>query len=152
MHREIGRIINDIADAKGTELTPAEINEAFQAEYLARSAPVALQQFKASEREGIIHAEARLTIDGQPHALKGSGNGPIDAFVNAISGTALPKFDVVSYSEHSLGRGAEARAVSYIQVKTDRGRALFGAGIDTNIELASIKAVVSALNRMLAKR
>ena len=152
MHREIGRIINDIADAKGTELTPAEINEAFQAEYLARTAPVALKQFKASESNGVIHAEASLTIDGQPHALKGSGNGPIDAFVNAISGTALPKVDVISYSEHSLGRGAEARAVSYIQVKTDRGRALFGAGIDTNIELASIKAVVSALNRMLAKR
>jgi 2-isopropylmalate synthase len=152
MHREIGRIINDIADAKGTELTPAEINEAFQAEYLARTAPVCLKQFKASESNGVIQAETSLTIDGKPHALKGAGNGPIDAFVNAISGTALPKFDVISYSEHSLGRGAEARAVSYIQVKTDRGRALFGAGIDTNIELASIKAVVSALNRMLAKR
>jgi 2-isopropylmalate synthase len=152
MYREIGRIVNDIADAKGTELTAAEIHDAFQAEYLARTEPVALKQFKTSEREGAIHAEVSVVIDGQSHALSGEGNGPIDAFVNALSGTSLPKFDVISYSEHSLGRGAEARAVSYIQVKTDRGRALFGAGIDTNIELASIKAVVSALNRMLAKR
>jgi 2-isopropylmalate synthase len=152
MHREIGRIINDLADAKGTELTPAEIHEAFKAEYLARTEPVDLKHFKSSERDSAVHAEVSLSIEGQPHSLKGKGNGPIDAFVNALSGTSLPKFDVISYSEHSLGRGAEARAVSYIQVKTERGRALFGAGIDTNIELASIKAVVSALNRVLAKR
>jgi 2-isopropylmalate synthase len=152
MHREIGRIINDIADAKGTELTPAEIHEAFHAEYLERTSPVALKHFKTSERDSEVHADVSIDIEGQAHALKGKGNGPIDAFVQALSGTSLPKFDVISYSEHSLGRGAEARAVSYIQVKTDKGRALFGAGIDTNIELASIKAVVSALNRLLAKR
>jgi 2-isopropylmalate synthase len=58
---------------------------------------------------------------------------------------------LLSYSEHSLGSGAEARAVSYIQIKTERGATFFGAGIDTNIELASIKAVVSALNRAMAK-
>ena len=64
----------------------------------------------------------------------------------------LPKFDVVSYSEHSLGAGAEAKAVSYIQIKMARGSAFFGAGIDTNIELASIKAIVSALNRAIARK
>ncbi len=58
---------------------------------------------------------------------------------------------MLSYAEHSLGKGSEARAVSYIQIKTDRGQTLFGAGIDTNIELASIKAIVSALNRALAR-
>jgi len=151
MHREIGKIINDLADSKGTELSPPDILEAFKSEYLDRTAPVALKHFKTAERDSAVHAEASLTIDGQPHKLVGKGNGPIDAFVNSLSGTTLPKFDVVSYAEHSLGRGAEARAVSYIQLKNERGRALFGAGIDTNIELASIKAVVSALNRMLAK-
>src|ERR1035441_2491871 len=72
MHRDSVLIINDIADAKGTELTPAEINEAFQAEYLARTAPVALKQFKASEHDGIVHAKASLTVDGQLHALAGT--------------------------------------------------------------------------------
>jgi len=152
MHKEMGRIINDLADAKGTELTPAEIHAAFQREYLQRTSPVSLQHFKASERDSTVHCDARIAIDGQTHALTGAGNGPIDAFVHAVAATALPKFDVVSYAEHSLGRGAEARAVSYIQIKTERGRALFGAGVDTNIELASIKAIVSALNRALAKR
>ena len=69
--------------------------------------------------------------------------------MRALGATRLPKFDVLAYSEHSLGQGAEARAVSYIQIKTERGHTLYGAGIDTNIELASIKAIVSALNRTL---
>ena len=150
MHKEIGRIINDLADARGTELTPAEIHGAFQSEYLERTLPIALQLFKAAERDGIVHCEASVTIDGTPREVAGQGNGPIDAFAHALGGTGLPPFDVISYSEHSLGQGAEARAVSYIQIKTAKGSAFFGAGIDTNIELASIKAIVSALNRASA--
>ena len=151
MHKEIGRLINDLADAKGTELTPQEVHEVFRREYLDRAAPVALQRFRTTERDSAVKCEIAVTIDGTPHALNGTGNGPIAAFVSALGTTALPKFDVLSYAEHSLGTGAEARAVSYIQLKTDRGRTCYGAGIDTNIELASIKAVVSALNRALAK-
>jgi 2-isopropylmalate synthase len=152
MHKEIGKIINDVADAKGTELTPQEIHETFRHEYLELAAPIALQHFKTTERDSTVKCEAGLVIDGQPHKLTGSGNGPIDAFVRSLAGTSVPKFDVLSYSEHSLGSGAEARAVSYIQIKTERGRTFFGAGIDTNIELASIKAIVSALNRALVKK
>ncbi|HWL17584.1 MAG TPA: 2-isopropylmalate synthase [Opitutus sp.] len=152
MHKEIGKIINDLADAKGTELTAADIHDAFQREYLQRRAPVALDHFKTTERDGAVTCKAQIAIDGQVHKLSADGNGPIDAFVRALAATPLPKFEVLSYSEHSLGKGAEARAVSYIQVKTERGHTLFGAGIDTNIELASIKAIVSALNRVLAKR
>ena len=152
MHKEIGKIINDLADATGRELTPAEIHAAFLHEYLERAAPVALEHFKTTEQDSAVKCEARLTLDGQPHQLSAEGNGPIDAFVRALGTTSLPKFEVLSYAEHSLGQGAEARAVSYIQIKTDRGSTLFGAGIDTNIELASIKAIVCALNRALAKR
>jgi 2-isopropylmalate synthase len=152
MHKEIGRVVNDLADARGTELTSADIRDAFQREYLGRSSPVGLEHFKATERDSTVRCEARIVVDGAAHTLTGAGNGPIDAFVRALGSTELPKFDVVSYSEHSLGAGAEAKAVSYIQVKLARGGAFFGAGIDTNIELASIKAIVSALNRAVAKR
>ncbi|MBI5767468.1 MAG: 2-isopropylmalate synthase [Verrucomicrobia bacterium] len=152
MHKEIGKIINDVADAKGTELTSAEVHEVFQQEYLTRTAPIVLQHFKTTERDSSVKCEAALTIDGAAHKLTGTGNGPIDAFVHALGHTSLPKFEVLSYSEHSLGKGSEARAVSYIQVKTERGHTLFGAGIDTNIELASIKAIVSALNRVLGRK
>jgi len=152
MHKEIGRVVNDIADERGTELTSADIRDAFEREYLGRTSPVALEHFKTTERDSTVRCEARIVADGTPHALSGSGNGPIDAFVRALGSTPLPKFDVVSYSEHSLGKGAEAKAVSYIQIKLARGSSFFGAGVDTNIELASIKAIVSAINRAIARK
>jgi 2-isopropylmalate synthase len=152
MHKEIGKLINDRADAKGTELSADEINAIFRREYLEQTdAPLVLQHFKTTERDSAVTCEASMTFTGVVHALTGTGNGPIAAFVRALAATQLPKFDVLHYSEHSLGSGAEARAVSYIQIKTERGLTLYGAGIDTNIELASIKAIVSALNRALAK-
>jgi 2-isopropylmalate synthase len=153
MHKEIGRIVNERADAKGAELTPADVHAIFRDEYLEQpGAPVALKHFKTTERDSTVKCEVGIAIDGETHKLAGAGNGPIDAFVRALGATGLPKFDVASYSEHSLGEGAEARAVSYIQIKTERGHAFFGAGIDTNIELASIKAIVSAINRARGKK
>jgi 2-isopropylmalate synthase len=132
-------------------ITTEDIHASFLREYIDRREPVTLEHFKTTERDSSVTCEASITLNGKRHALTATGNGPIDAFVRAIGTTTLPKFEVLSYSEHSLGKGAEARAVSYIQIKTDRGQTLFGAGIDTNIELASIKAIVSALNRALAK-
>ncbi len=151
MHREIGKIVNDLADARGTELAPTEILAAFTAEYLERSEPVAIESFRTTERGAEVRCEAVLRVRGERIGFTGSGNGPIDAFVRGLTSTGrVPACDVQSYSEHSLGVGAEARAVSYIQLKLADGRALFGAGIDTNIELASIRAIVSALNRALS--
>ena len=151
MHKEIGRLINDLADATGRELTREEIRDAFLREYLQRTSPVTIRHFRTTETDSAVRCECAIEIEGQTHTLAAEGNGPIDAFVRSLGPTGLPKFEVLSYSEHSLGKGAEARAVSYIQIKTGRGRTLYGAGIDTNIELASIKAIVSALNRTLAK-
>ena len=125
MHKEIGKIINDIADAKGTELSPGEILAAFEDEYIRRETPLAVLYFKTTEkRDNTVRCEATVSIDGgKPQRLAASGNGPIDAFVRALAGgTALPAFELISYNEHSLGKGAEARAASYIQIKTRRGR------------------------------
>jgi 2-isopropylmalate synthase len=118
---------------------------------MERTTPVALEHFKSSERDGLVFCEALARLNGRSNKLQAQGNGPIDAFVRALADAGLPKFEVLSYVEHSLGQGAQARAISYIQIKMDRGTTFFGAGIDTNIELASIKAVVSALNRAMAK-
>ena len=154
MHKEIGKVINDLADRNGTELSPAEIHAAFQQEYIERATPaVVLREFRTTERGAQVTSEAELIVRDAPAPLRftGTGNGPIDAFVRGLAATGrVPAFDVQSYNEHSLGSGAEARAVSYIQIKLADGRTLFGAGVDTNIELASIRAIVSALNRALA--
>jgi len=152
MHKEFGRVINDLADEKKTEIEPQEIHDVFVREYINRDTPVKLDHFRTTERDSQVKCEATIRQDGKPTKLTGTGNGPIDAFVNALGATGLPKFEVLSYAEHSLGKGAEARAVSYIQIKTARGLTCFGAGIDTNIEFASIKALMSALNRSLAQR
>jgi 2-isopropylmalate synthase len=76
------------------------------------------------------------------------GNGPIAAFVNALTSEGAPKFEVAHYSEHSLSAGEGAAAIAYIQIRLADGRTRWGAGVDTNIELASIKAVLGALNRL----
>jgi 2-isopropylmalate synthase len=151
MHKEIGKLINDLADARGTELSPPEIFAAFQREYLEQpAAAVVLQEFRTVERGAQVTCEADLLVSGATVRVNGQGNGPIDAFIRGLAATGrVPGCDVQSYSEHSLGSGAEARAVSYIQLKLADGRVLFGAGVDTNIEVASIRAILSALNRAL---
>jgi 2-isopropylmalate synthase len=153
MHKEIGKIINQLADEHGTELSPEEIHAAFQQEYLTQAAPkivLAPDGFRTTERGAIVSCEIELSFQGEALALRGQGNGPIDAFVRGLTGSGrLPTFDVQNYNEHSLGSGAEARAVSYIQIKLANGRSFYGAGVDTNIEVASIRAIISALNRAL---
>jgi len=149
MHKEIGRIINDLADSKKTELTAGEIHEAFRHEYIDRKEPVALIDLQTIERGQQLSCKAHLLVNGVERITLGKGNGPIDAFVHALHESGLPPFELLNYSEHSLDTGAQARAVSYIQIQTSRKHTYFGAGIDTNIELASIKAVLSAVNRSL---
>jgi 2-isopropylmalate synthase len=151
MHKEFGRVINDLADERKAELTPDDIHQAFLREYMAREHPLKLEHFRTTGRENQVKCEASITFEGKTHRFVGAGNGPIDAFVNGLASAGVPAFELLFYSEHSLGKGAEARAVSYIQIKSGRGMTFFGAGIDTNIELASIKALVSAVNRSLEK-
>jgi 2-isopropylmalate synthase len=151
MHKEFGRVISDLADERKAEITPDDIHEAFLREYIGRDQPLKLEHFRTTERERQVKCEASVRFEGQIHKFTGIGNGPIDAFVNGLGSAGVPAFELQFYSEHSLGKGAEARAVSYIQIKSGHSLTYFGAGIDTNIELASIKALVSAINRSLAK-
>jgi 2-isopropylmalate synthase len=150
MHKEIGKLVNDYADRKGTEISPQEIYALFQAEYIDRTTPYSIAGFSTRPRAGRAHeveCTADLVIEGQPRRLVATGNGPIAAFVHALDQAGLKNFDLVAYSEHSLGEGADSKAAAYIQIKTKSGESIFGAGIDTNIEFASIRALVSAINR-----
>ena len=152
MQREVGRSINVMADKTGRELSADDIHQAFLDEYLNRKERVAITKFRSDESDETVSCECEVIIDGQAHNLTAEGNGPIDAFMRSLDGTGLPKIEVQSYSEHSLGKGAKAKAVSYIQIETESGLSLYGAGSDNNIEFASIKAIVSAVNRVLAKK
>jgi 2-isopropylmalate synthase len=157
MRIEFGKIINRLADVKGGEISNQEIYDAFAAEYLERDEPLRLESFRVVPcDEEILGSQcveciARLHMNGAFQEIRATGNGPIDAFVVALQNAGVPPFEILSYAEHSLGSGAEARAVAYIEIKTQNNSTLFGAATDTNIELASIKAVLSALNRSLTQ-
>ncbi len=150
MHRDFGRIINRVADERGEELPPDDILALFQQEYLDRDQPFGFQGVsKMTPIDVGVECIIRVRKGGEVHQIRGRGNGPVAAFVHGLneSGIVSP-FEVVSYAEHSLGKGAEAKAVAYFEIKAGVGPTTFGAATDTNIEVASLKAILSALNRV----
>jgi len=159
MHPEVGRVVNQHADRTGNEVTAAELLEVFEKTYIESRHPITLGSFHAdtevSEQGGqAAHCKATISFNGAQKTIEGFGNGPIDAFVHAVyplvEGTAAEAFTVLNFSQHSKGSGAKAVSVAYIHLEGQDGTRLFGVGEDTNIGLASIKAVASALNRILA--
>lgn len=151
MRINFGAILNDFADAQGREIAHSEIYDLFQREYLERSTPFALESFRSQEGDEGVQIEAVVRKYDEKLEISGAGNGPIDAFVSALRESALREaglngFEFKSYAEHSLSGGAAAQAVAYVEIGKD-GRSLFGAGVDSSIERAGIKAVLSALNR-----
>jgi 2-isopropylmalate synthase len=146
MQREFGPIANDEVDRLGREVKAAELKQMFWREYIERSTPWKLDKFETESKNGIVKSRAKLLRDGQPVEFSGQGNGPLAALVHGFSTTGL-RFEISAYAEHALSSGEEAAAIAYIQIKLADGKTRWGAGVDTNIELASVKAVLSALNR-----
>jgi 2-isopropylmalate synthase len=147
MQREFGPIANDAVDRLGREVTAAELKEMFWREYIERDKPWDLKGFETENRNGLVRCRVQLLRDGAPAELAGQGNGPLAALVNGFTTAGVPRFEIAHYSEHSLSSGDEAAAIAYIRIKHADGRSRWGSGVDTNIELASVKAVLSALNR-----
>ncbi len=147
MQREFGPIANEEVDRLGREVSGAELKTMFWREYIERAAPWRLQGFETESRNGMVRCHARLLRDDAPVEFFGEGNGPLAALVHGFGTAGEPRFEITDYNEHALSAGEEAAAIAYIQVKHSDGRTRWGAGVDTNIELASVKAVLSALNR-----
>ena len=146
---EFSQVVQAAADITGKELTSGEIWDLFNSEYLAARGPYVYRAHQLSaSTDGADHERLMLQIEdsGRPDTWLGYGSGPIDAMVHAV---ALP-FDVLSYEEHSRGKGSGAQAVSYVEITTRSRRTLFGAGMHPNIVTASLLAVVSAVNRAIA--
>ncbi|MBL9173216.1 MAG: 2-isopropylmalate synthase [Verrucomicrobiales bacterium] len=148
MQREFGPIANDQVDALGREVKAEELRQMFWREYVDRTAPWRLNHFHADGVDGVFQCRTTLRREGSELKLTGEGNGPIAAFVHALLGAGVPRFEVADFKQHALASGETASAIAYIRIKTADGRSRWGAGVDTNIELASIKAVLSALNRL----
>ena len=145
---EFSRVIQTHTDGEGGEMSAEAIWTDFEAEYLARETPLRLNSVHTSSAAGEKDAlSVNVYVDGQLRSLEGVGNGPIAAFVNAIN-ELEQGYDVrvLDYAEHALSSGGDAIAAAYVECAVG-DKVLWGVGLDPNIVTASLKAVISAVNR-----
>ncbi|KHJ51870.1 2-isopropylmalate synthase [Vreelandella venusta] len=149
---EFSQVVQEVADRTGREITSQMIYQAFLEEYLEQQAPLALVNHRlASEPDSPrVTLEAVVEQQGERHLLSGQGNGPLAAFVKALHAHGHD-VEIIDYHEHSRGQGADAEAIAYVEVRID-GQAVFGVGSDESITSASMKGVLSAINRYHAAR
>jgi 2-isopropylmalate synthase len=155
MQPEFGKIIQAVTDREGRELQRSEIFETFENEYLTLSHPYELDSFNVVKRHinkggkgSRADVEAMLLVHGRETTISASGNGPLDAFCSALKQKITGDFTLTSYHEHALNGGSSAKAAAYIEIQAPDGSVCWGTGVDTDIIIASIKAVLSGLNRL----
>lgn len=155
MHPEFGKIIQGVTDREGRELHLGEIYKTFEKEYLVPRKPYELKAFNvvkrhvsANDEASYAAVEAILLVNGQEVTVASTGNGPLDAFCSALKKNVVGEFKLSSYDEHALNGGSSAKAAAYIELEGPDGKVSWGAGVDTDIIIASIKAVLSSLNRL----
>jgi 2-isopropylmalate synthase len=152
---EFSKDIQAITDAEGKELSSKRIYERFREVYVdqpnGRLKFLDHQTYPDTAAKGRRIVEATILDRGEELVIKGSGNGPIDGFVDALSSHLGAGLSVRDYSEHSIQHGSNAAAICYMEMEHPGG-VIFGAGINTNIVAASLEAVVSAANRILETR
>ena len=154
MHPEVGKLIQNITDKTGKELNPKEIYNIFEQEYFGQEEVLSLNRFESiiedkdtNSKDVKVTVTAEVTFKNKTKQIKGIGNGPIAAFVNGIRELDIEPFKLVEYEEHSMNKGADANAVAYIGLINENDKMKFGIGKDSNINLASIRALISAINR-----
>ena len=154
MHPEFGTIIQSVTDREGRELLHDEIFNAFSEEYLNPATPYEIKSFHvhkrhvaASEDDSFADVDATLLINGEEKTIAASGNGPLDAFCSALKADVTGDFRLRNYHEHALNSGSSSKAAAYIEIEHPDGTVKWGVAVDTDIIIASVKAVLSSLNR-----
>ncbi|WP_306398186.1 2-isopropylmalate synthase [Telluria beijingensis] len=144
---EFSRAVQRVADESGREINAGDLHALFAREYLEQDEPyhyISHRMVEDSEHE--VQLDVNVARHHAPQTFAGTGNGPIDAFVNALG----LEIRLMDYHEHAIGSGADARAACYVELRVGNGPTLFGVGIDSNIVTASFKSVLSAVNRHVA--
>lgn len=147
MLREFGSVAGKAIDALGREVTSVDLREMLWEEYIEKMSPYELEAFHSMDSINGCRFTAMITICDSKFKLFGEGNGPIDAFVRSLHEKEIVEVHVLDQVQHALGEGAEAKAIGYVQLRFPDGVIRWGAGVDTSIPLASIRAVLSAINR-----
>ncbi len=157
MHPEFGALVQKVTDREGRELSPQEIFSVFNEEYLAFTGSLYLKDYNVIKRliqtdDGMeksrAEVEATVVADGVEKQFSASGNGPLDAFCSGLKKHVTGDFTLLQYDEHALEDTSSATAAAYIQIKRPDGRSCWGVGKDTDIIIASVKAVLNSVNRL----
>ena len=147
---EFSQVVQGVMDVEGKELAAADLWAIFQREYGLDSTPALAHRVLREEGEGdaaTVVLRGDLDWDGEVRAIEGRGNGPVDAFIQALSSATGHDIRVVDYHQHAIGTGADASAVAYMELRVDGTRTLFGVGADADLIAASFKAIVSGVRR-----
>lgn len=159
MHSEFGAVIQEVSDEHGGELMSDVVYHTFEKEYLITEPCYKLKKFNVVKRhidkeENLSSAEveAVIAVHGKEEKIQATGNGPLDAFCEALRQGLGLTFTLQAYHEHALTKGSSSSAVSYIMITDSDGREFWGAGVDTDIIVASIKSFLSAMNRACSAR
>ena len=157
MHAEFGHIVQVETDKVGKELPAERVYELFKENYIDASYPYELLRHSFEEttgEDGRSHVKfcGTLRHTDTTFDVSGEGNGPIDAFFNAIHGQKMDRFTFVDYKEHAISDGSDSMAVAYIQLRDHDGNDVFGVGIDHNINLAPLRGILSAISRAWCAR
>jgi 2-isopropylmalate synthase len=151
MREDFGYCVKNVSDHKHKELLADEIYQIFQDEYVNVESPVKLIDFLLKkEPDGTRTGDVHLEVEGKEVVFSGKGNGRLDAVSNAIQSNLAIEYSNLAYSEHALEIGSSSRAMAYIGINGKDGKTIWGAGMDTDIITASVKALISAINRMKA--
>ena len=149
MREDFGYCVKRVSDQKHKELLADEIYQIFHDEYVNVETPYKLIDFLLKkEPDGTRKGNVELEIDGKHITYEAHGNGRLDAISNALQNNLNIKYHDLTYNEHALEIGQSARAIAYISITSEDGKIFWGAGMDTDIINASIRALFSAINRM----
>ena len=156
MHPEFSKLVQAKCEELGRELIPKELFDVFNENYLEHNQKYTLTKRKIYEEsengKDYVHFKGKMSIDGHSEVtLSGTGNGPIDAFFNALKTVGVDKYSFKSYSQHAISEGSDSKAVSYIELMTPDNKTIFGIGIDSNVNVASVLGVLNAINRCEAE-
>ena len=148
---EFSKTIQHITEDSGTEISPVVMWETFRSEYLPDEPQFVLHshELRSDSSSGRTYITAQMMVKGAASTITGEGNGPIDAFVNALRSGLAADIDVLDYAEHATGQGSEATAVAYVETTDSDGNVLWGVGSDPNIITASLRAVLAAHERRM---
>jgi 2-isopropylmalate synthase len=155
MHPELGRAVQAYSDSVHREINSQELRSIFEDEFLRPAGPFALEKYwprPDDENPTWIHGQVQLSVEGETKTLRADGNGPVDAFVQCVTPVLNETFRIHDYHEDTMADGSDAQAMAYVSLVFENGDALFGVGVDTNIDQAAVRAIVSAMNRRQARK